>query len=74
MESAKHCLRAQDPPPIAEGIFDHKQRKKLWDIAHEYVLLTIIAGAALLAIAVLTPSSEQTPCDPHSALPWLVCR
>jgi hypothetical protein len=70
----KPYLRAQETRPIAEGIFDPKQRKKLLGIAHEYVLLTIIAGAALLAIAVLTPSSGQTACDPHSALPWLVCR
>jgi type IV secretory pathway component VirB8 len=74
MESAKPYLRAQENRQIAEGIFDHKERKKHRGIAHQYVLLTIIAGAALLAIAVLTPSSGQTTCDLHSALPWLVCR
>ena len=42
MESAKHYrLRAQESRAIAEGIFDHQERKKLLQIAAEFEQLAL---------------------------------
>jgi hypothetical protein len=42
MDKADHFrLRAQEMREIAEGLFDHKERKRLLDIAHEYENLAL---------------------------------
>jgi hypothetical protein len=42
MDKADHYrARAQEMRKIAEGLFDHKERKTLMDIAHEYEELSL---------------------------------